>query len=100
LEELLREALNVYEEKQNTQEKNTFQRVGLKPAQKSQKGRPNSCGSGGKKKNRCFQCGKPGHFKQECPEGRKEEKIVPLMAFEEELGIRGSFMWMVPTRGP
>jgi hypothetical protein len=31
-----------------------------------------------------YWCGKPGHFKQECPEGRKEEKIVSLIAFEEE----------------
>jgi hypothetical protein len=59
LEELLREAQKVYvkqdEEKQNqkakimlsiirkiTQEENTFQRVGSKPAQKPQNGRPNS----------------------------------------------------------
>jgi esterase/lipase len=66
LEELLREAQNVYvsqdEEKQKqkakimlstigqiTQEKNTFQRAGPRPTQKPQKGRPNSLASGGKR---------------------------------------------------
>jgi hypothetical protein len=37
---------------------------------------------GGKKENKCYQCGKPGPFKWECPEGKKEEKIIPLMTFE------------------
>jgi hypothetical protein len=46
-----------------TQEKNTFQRVGLRPAKKPQKGKPNSQASRGKKENRWHQCGKPEHFK-------------------------------------
>jgi hypothetical protein len=70
--------------RQITQEKNTFQRVRLRPAQKPQKGSPNSQASGVKKENRCYQCGKPGHFKIEYPEGGNEERIVPLMAFGAE----------------
>jgi hypothetical protein len=46
-----------------TQEKNTFQRVGLRPAKKPQKRKPNSQASRGKKENSCYWCGKPGHFK-------------------------------------
>jgi hypothetical protein len=40
------------------------------------------------------------HFKWECPEGRKKDKIVPLRTFEEEWGLRGSFMWTGPTKSP
>jgi hypothetical protein len=49
--------------RQITEEKNTFQRVGPRPAQKLQNGRPNSQASEGKKENGCYWCGKPGHFK-------------------------------------
>jgi hypothetical protein len=33
---------------------------------------------GGKKENRCYQCGKPGHFKWECSEGKKKRREFPL----------------------
>jgi hypothetical protein len=69
---------------QITQKKNTFQRVVPSPAQKPQKGRSSSQASGGKKENKCYWCRKPVHFKQECPEGSKKEKTIPLMAFEEK----------------
>jgi hypothetical protein len=80
LEELLREAQKVYvrrdKEKQNqkakimlstirkiTQEKNTFQRVGLRLAQKPHKGRPNSqaWSEGGRKRTSAI--GVESHFK-------------------------------------
>jgi hypothetical protein len=48
---------------QITQEKSTFQRVGPRPVEKPQKGRPNSQASGERKRNRCYRCGKPEHFK-------------------------------------
>jgi hypothetical protein len=69
---------------QATQGKKTSQTAGYKPTQKSQKGRQDSQTPGGKKENRCYQCGKPRHFKWVCPEGKEEEKIISLMTFEKE----------------
>jgi hypothetical protein len=47
------------------------------------KGKAKLTGFREKKENKWYWCGKPGHFKQECSEGRKEN-IVPLLTFEEE----------------
>lgn len=49
--------------------------------------KPESQGTGrGRRENRCFWCGKPGHLKRECPEWEREKKVLPLMTFEEQGG--------------
>lgn len=102
LEELLREAQKVYvqrdEEKQKqkarimliTVEQVNQGRAGSKNQKQRppQRGYPKEWGIQGppkvKGKNKCYRYRKEGHFKRECPELKREEKVIPLKTFDEE----------------
>jgi hypothetical protein len=86
--------------KQASREKNASQGAKYKPSQKPRKGGQGSPTPGGKKENKCHQCGKLGHFRQKCPEGKKEEKIIPLIPLGRNRVVSGSFIWMGSMENP
>jgi hypothetical protein len=59
---------------------------------------PYSQASGGKKQNRCYQCGNPGHFKPEYPEGRKDiDKGNAIRVPTQEHGERNNLWPIYPN---